>query len=392
MHETVRDIGAILDALGVRRVIVHGYRRPRHTHHWIQLALYRALREASRQLGTFDVAWRDNRDALRASECEDTLFVANANVDRPDANLPLHPRAWYLVHDHAPGRLSLERYAPLVRAGRCVFFEVFRGRPADASWEPIADEPLHWVRADRTRAVLTWATDLLPAQIDANIDRVRRAPRSRPDARTVCFVGSVWRSNETELREVVAFCARHGLRFEQWGGYVARGRGERWPGEVVIHATDVSPEQNAQLVREALLAPAIQGRAQMPHCVDVGNYVPCRIFKNLSYGAWGVTNNATVQRLFDGRLVHDEQVPALLERALRFVRADPDPWHLVSLMEIVRDRHTYWHRLRTLLRVLRDRRRVCVGVEIGRFERGWLRARTVLDRAAYLATDAWRGR
>ena len=56
-------------------------------------------------------------------------------------------------------------------------------------------------------------------------------------------------------------------------------------------------EENVKLIQESILAPAIQTDWQVEN-----GYIPCRIFKNISYGKMGVTNNPTVNKLFNDKI------------------------------------------------------------------------------------------
>ena len=49
--------------------------------------------------------------------------------------------------------------------------------------------------------------------------------------------------------------------------------------------TQISDVENVAAIRSARLAPAFAGGWQVEH-----NYLPCRLFKNISYGALGFTN------------------------------------------------------------------------------------------------------
>ena len=98
-----------------------------------------------------------------------------------------------------------------------------------------------------------------------------------------------------------------------------------------------------ELIQESILAPAFQEKWQ----VDNG-YIPCRIFKNISYGKMGITNNSFVNELFNNKLIYGENIHETLDLAL--VNNNKDK--LISLMEEVRDRHTYVNRINLILHFL----------------------------------------
>jgi len=125
--------------------------------------------------------------------------------------------------------------------------------------------------------------------------------------------------------------------------------------QVSFHPSPVDVAENARLVREALLAPAIQGRGQLINSDEHGNYIPCRVIKNISYGNYGITNNYSANELFGQRLIYHREVPALLKLAHESVTQDPNTDLLVELMDDIRRNHTYLNRMHTLLCFLRDR-------------------------------------
>ncbi len=341
------QIAASLETLDVRRVLLYGYKTPHHMHHWIQVALMRAFEHLRGHGLPVDIRFEDNRSCLSMSELEHTLVLANLNVGHVDWALPINTSAYYVIHNHNPTALSEKRYATLKAHGRCMTFEVFRGFRYDESYAAIEGQPYHLLSTRDRNAVITWATDLLPDEIDLNKAQLAHEPRS--PRRNVVFVGSIWRSNKREMAQVVDYCAHHGLRFEQYGDYVVRDFSRRTHPNAVLHPGPVDYRRNNALIRGAYLAPAIQGASQIANDDAVGNYIPCRIFKNISYGSYAATNNPSANDLLGGRLICSRDMDELMTRA-QYSASDPESkTQLRSLMDTVRDEHTYLNRIQTLL-------------------------------------------
>ena len=90
------------------------------------------------------------------------------------------------------------------------------------------------------------------------------------------------------------------------------------------------------------MAPALQGSWQCKQ-----GYIPCRIFKNISYGALGMTNSKTVYELFEGKIIYNESAHQLFYDAQERLKT----WTLedqFALMDLVRDKHTYLNRIESL--------------------------------------------
>jgi hypothetical protein len=187
---------------------------------------------------------------------------------------------------------------------------------------------------------------------------VLERPRAATDARSVVFVGSSWAANARELAILARESVNRGLRFEHYGRVMVP---TAWPpGELVhVHGESISMDENVRRVREATIAPALQGLHQLRNAngdgVGEGNYVPCRIFKNISYGAFGVSNNPTARAVLGDAVVCRADIGEMLDAALEQVAADPDRSALREAMALVAGTHTYFDRLAMLLELTRDR-------------------------------------
>jgi hypothetical protein len=130
--------------------------------------------------------------------------------------------------------------------------------------------PLHTFRQyDPDSRILfqPWGTDLLPEEF--------YEPVYNPSATTVPFIGAVWSDltskpgtelgNKTMISELERLLLLRHLSLRLY--------------------THISDTENVQLVRAGRIAPAFAGRWQTEH-----SYLPCRAFKNVSYGQLGITN------------------------------------------------------------------------------------------------------
>jgi hypothetical protein len=106
-----------------------------------------------------------------------------------------------------------------------------------------------------------WGTDLLDYEFKKPVFRKNKF---------VFWVGSVWndkqnRGNISAIQEFKKILKKRGLKF--------------------VHIRFVPNWVNILLVRFSRLAPAIAGEWQVEH-----DYLPCRMFKNISYGQIGFSN------------------------------------------------------------------------------------------------------
>jgi hypothetical protein len=172
---------------------------------------------------------------------------------------------------------------------------------------------------------LPWATDLLPYEIESNIQNIDTIITTE----RVCFVGM----GTSSLDPVEKFCAEHDLEFMLCGGF---------------SNNNIDIDTNQAYISQSLLAPAIQSEWQVQN-----GYIPCRIFKNISYGKMGLTNSETVYRLFDKKVIYHPDTTVCMELGLNFEKTDAAKTEkIIELMNIVKDHHTYVHRINMILHYL----------------------------------------
>jgi hypothetical protein len=131
--------------------------------------------------------------------------------------------------------------------------------------------------------------------------------------------------NDDKISELVTAAKQDGIQF--------------------IHAklqNDLQP----RAIAESWIAPAVQGAWQ----VEKG-YVPCRVFKNISFGRMTPTNSLTVHKLFNEKLVFSSDIQEMYKLAVSWEN-NPDKKLLRELMEKVKEKHTFVNRVNNLLKVL----------------------------------------
>jgi len=181
-----------------------------------------------------------------------------------------------------------------------------------------------------------WATDLLPHEIEQNMTDIQGGGGGdrggfTKTPQTVCFIGYMNAcptfGNQNQIMSFVN---------------VAVKAGYHWICHKNSFGRPLSNDQQYRLIREATLAPAIVGHWQQRE-----GYIPCRIFKNISYGSLGITNSAYVQDLSHGRCIFDSDSAALFALSQKN-QGNVDL--LLSQMEWVRQEHTYIHRIQDVLK------------------------------------------
>jgi hypothetical protein len=275
--------------------VVWGLATERNTFRYIHAAFYATLKKVG-----IPVVWVDDRETSQAAVEAGNLVIAVGFAAR---HLPLVDDAAYCLHnfdDAIPGQLS-----------HAIRLQVYT-RAAEQLGE-------RWgavVRFDLSTRTLyqPWGTDLLPHEF--------RPPIYRPRG-TVFWVGSVWedgsgQGNIDEIRQLKSALRRHNISFFQ--------------------LSDLSHAAGIRAVRLSRIAPAIAGHWQAQN-----HYLPCRFFKNVSYGHIGFSNVSKFRDLLGSSCLPGETVDELVDNVLTL--APRQYLELVREQQSVIREHTYLQRL-----------------------------------------------
>lgn len=292
-----------------KKAVIWGHKLHSHTHSYVHNAFYRAF-----QAMGYDTLWLGNEDDISGLDLSNSIFITEGQTCK---NMPLIKGSTYVLHNcydegmwntiNSQGidYLKLQVYTDDVLA-----------------YETVKLEPCTYHDAPGKMLYMPWATDLLP-------DEISLIP-STDHTRKVWWVGTMGTGtfgNMTELSGFIHACKDNAIEFE--------------------HANNLSVEENRARIAQSYMAPTIVGTWQKGK-----GYIPCRIFKNISYGQFGITNSARVQELFEGRLVYSDSEYHLFNAAIDRRAAPNYNVEFRNLIEFVRDKHTYINRINTILSVI----------------------------------------
>jgi len=189
--------------------------------------------------------------------------------------------------------------------------------------------PNIWFEPTCPSLFLTWGTDLLPHEIEAN--KPSRVLNS--DSKVWNFIGTVDSTKKWAINEFGRAAKENGIETNMYGGF---------------GGTTVSDEQNQKLIKDSYLAPAFQEKGQN----DTG-YLCCRLFKNISYGQYGITQSRFANELFNGRLIYnpDNAYNLFYESKERLSSMSVSELH--SLMDEVAAKHTYVNKVNGLIAAIK---------------------------------------
>lgn len=295
-----------LYSLPFKQVVIWGHKLHSHTHSYIHAAFYKAFCA----LG-YSTLWLDNYDTIEEIDFSQTLFITEGQVDQ---KMPHRDDSWYVLHN-----CDARRYTDLQSKNRCIVLQVYTHDVLKRSAEKI--EPCIYYDISGRVIYMPWATDLLPSEVDT----IRKNLTLKKDP-FVSFIGTIGGGHFGNVQEINAF-----------------KKASIECGMPFVHKVHVDLPETIALTQTAFMAPALQG----PWQVEKG-YIPCRIFKNISYGAFGITNSKTVWELFDKKIIYNPDCYQLFYDAKRRIE-EASLSYMHDLMDLIKNRHTYINRINHLL-------------------------------------------
>lgn len=274
----------------MKRALVWGHALHTHTHSYIHAGFVKAFSYLD-----YQTTWVDDRNPhcvskysselrlLTSQERSNTIVITEGQVD---SELPVIDGISYVIHNCNRVKYPTSKVLNLqVVTNGIENSEGVRG-------DEVAENYAYFDKSSNT-LYQPWATDLLPHQFI----RMKESPKFDyvPDqvvaSRTLCWIGTIWGGywgNTSELEPLFKFAESAGFR-------------------LVIGGKSLSFEENLNLVRMCSVSPAVVGRWQ-----KVNDYIPCRLFKNISYGGNVFTNSAISARLMHGSVIYaDDPIDAM---------------------------------------------------------------------------------
>ena len=289
-----------------KKFVAFGCKNFNSTHSFIHYAYQRAFES----LG-WDSYWIDNEDA-KDFDFSNSLILTLGGWDH---GVPVRKDCKYILHNCD----TTGKYSSVL--DNSLILQVFTTDVYDRDVEKLEDF-VYYQKSINT-LYQPWATDLLPHQIE------EKTSLNFTDNKSVYWVGSIWndmgQGNYSEIQQLSNSLISRGINFEP---------------------KKVDYDRNKEVINSSYISPSLQGKWQC----DKG-YIPCRIFKNISYGEFGITNSKYVNELFQDMIVYDSNIDIMVERAL-------EKRNTITLEELnrqiryVREKHTYINRINNILSVI----------------------------------------
>ena len=288
--------------------------------------------------------WVDKHDDLKDLKLDGAVFFTEGSVDH---NIPLVKSAKYILH-----HCNIEKY----KNENCAYIQLRNYEHHPQSIVKSYDKINEWTYFDFQSKTLfqPWGTDLLPHEITSD------SYPYDPTKNIVYYVGSVGPDLMNIVEKFAAECIKKNLVFhnictshveykykQSVFAYQVR-RGLKKIDKLLFKPrSPISDAMARTLVTQSLVSPDFRNS----HHIQVG-YIPCRIFKNISYGTLPGTNSLLVNSFFDGLLPYSENSAELLNINIEAIQNPKFPEKIRHLKTLVSQHHTYISRANQLLAIL----------------------------------------
>lgn len=319
------------------RIIIWGYPLHSHTHSYIHAAFFKAF-----QYLEYETFWFDDLNFPLDFNFENCIFWTEGFADK---NIPLIKSSTYYVHV-APDPMKYigagvkefidVRYNHLVhkdhvyeysidkskiqKLGNCVYFE-----EKQFGVETVVNDYVNYKCPSYRKIYVTWAANTLPHQF--NFDDINKERENK-----IYFSGTLSKKGRNE-------------NYSTFKGFIKAAKKNRI--KFISNDPFSNPLSEDEVVRRtqaSILGVDIRG----PEHIKNG-YVPCRVFKSISWGHLGMTNSPEVLKELEGNLILNTNTTELFYDAMG---KKDDQKFIVDAMKYVQANHTYLNRITSILSIL----------------------------------------
>lgn len=318
------------------KIIIWGYPLHSHTHSYIHDAFYRTFKHMG-----YETYWFHDGGYPNNFNWDDCIFWTEGFADK---NIPLNKTSIYFVHVCPNPRKYIGqvkrfidvRYNHLWHNDHCYSYTINKSelkkvgpccylQEKENKQTRVKNNYQDYMIEDYDKLYFTWAANFFPEQF--NLDDV-----NYPRKNVINFCGNLTSNGRCEnlstFRPFMNECNKHHIPF--------------------IHncpfSNPLSDDEVIKRTKESLLGVDIRG----PEHIRNG-YVPCRVFKSISYGHLGMTNSKEVFNEMEGHCIFNENTAQLFHDAM--AKKD-DKEYIRNSMLYVRDNHTYINRINTILGII----------------------------------------
>lgn len=319
------------------KVIIWGHKLHSHSHSYIHSYYYRAFKKLD-----YEVFWLDHKDRVDRDFFRHALVLTEGQVDH---DLTLDHSCHYVLH-HCDAKKYEQANVSFLHLGNYTATNSFENC--------IKINKFTYFNMSQKTLFQPWGTDLLPDEIDISTSQPFNASKNQ-----INYIGTIWEDNAPYIDKFIEQAAKNQVEFRNFcSGYIPYRHKEselsnflrRIQNKFAVKFGTKKIIDDAfarSLITQSLIAPDIRNL----HHKAVG-YIPCRIFKNISYGMLPGTNSVHIFNFFDGALPYAQDEGDLYYRNIEDCSHSSYSENMKYLMEEVAKNHTYITRAKQILELI----------------------------------------
>jgi hypothetical protein len=309
-----------MNIMEIDQVVLWGHKLRSHKHSDIHYGFFKAFE----YLG-YKTLWLDNETDIGSIDFYRSLFITEGEVDK---KIPIVDNCYYILHN-----CNMDKYKRHDIRIRILILEVYTKECIIRNLKKLENYIYYEPKSEENeyaKVYMPWATDLLPYEIDKNMKNIDKNVLEKK-TNIINFVGMGMITDDLII--IKLFCTFNNLLLNAIDDF----------------SSNNNETKEEELIQNSYIAPVIQTDYQ----IEKG-YIPSIIFKNISYGKMGITNNITIAELFNGNIIYNQDILKTLELGIEFENNENKykKYKLLYLMEYVKMKHTYINRIRVLLNCL----------------------------------------
>ncbi len=310
------------------KIVIWGYPHYSCSHSFIHSAFYRAFK----YLG-YDVYWFDDKPQENF-DFKNTLFISEGNASN---NIPLDKSSYYFIHvlkdpnkyiGNVKQLIDLRYLVSHINDGIYNYTTNFSnlqnlstGYYIEKNYEEYA------------KCYIAWATNLLPDEINydwVNIERDKKYYYIGNWNDQKNTSGSIHNNVDSILKFAQILKQKNNIEFER-----------------LSPVSFVDEIEHIKLTQKSFVCPDFRGPKQ-----HEWKYVPCRVFKSISYGHLGAGNSDSLlvmDNFLDGNYIHSNNIEELHEKIMS---KKDDKKFILNQMKLVKEKNTYLERVKGILKTV----------------------------------------
>tara|TARA_R110000868_G_scaffold409778_1_gene696008 strand:- start:2969 stop:3955 length:987 start_codon:yes stop_codon:yes gene_type:complete len=327
-----------MEKLKYKKIIIWGHPLFSHTHSYVHEAYYKSFKSMG-----YDVHWFHDDGYPKDFDFTNCLFIGEGFADK---NIPLNGSSCYLImYCPSPDKYvgKVKRYID-IRMSAINFKDHIQEYSLDKDntikvgsscyFEPSTNEKIHlkndyvdYVIDDYDKIYISWATNLLPNEIDFE-------NMNLPRENNIYLCGNLSKmgvcENYSTYEPFINECQKHGIQFHH---------NNSWQNPL-------STEEVINRTQKSILGVDIRGPEHLRQ-----NLIPCRVFKNISYGHLGLTNSEEIYNEMDGNCIYNSDTAQLFHDGMK----EKENYDLIKKgMLYVKENHTYINRIKSMIKIINN--------------------------------------